>query len=520
MSARRKVHRNGIIAPIPFVSATLFVLLLAACAKPQVGIERIPTPGPTVTAMLALSATPSAQTATRTATLQATTGPTFPTATSTPTPMPIKVPTVTFTHTPIEVPTSVPTPLSTTAATPTPVEALPMGITPGTLTLSAGDSACFNVSALANWDGQTLPSWSVDGLPTGATAEFKGQTAGSPTDGCLQIDTPCSIAEGEYPLEVTAAVPGKVWKAQVTLGIAACEEFKPGVYTKSMDELIQVIVAGKPDFINGLLVPLQICCSSQPRKLKATIESATSEAGTPLTKPPRFYLFYSLVRPAPDFIDAHNAEFRNVERDYMMSSGWSLEEMITPGLYLLVFEHDSYADLVNPRQPSDVPKSVTYRLEVVPMPCAEAICLTASPMPVAPDGIVTLHWNVPGAAKVEIWWWNKQQERVIHSDLLPVGNLSFSIADAHIENIGPYVYVSLTAYYADGKVESKGLYISVQARHTITAFAVSPQTVNPGEMVTLSWDVAGEVQQVVLWTLNELSQLDTSGCKSQIVSST
>jgi photosystem II stability/assembly factor-like uncharacterized protein len=244
-----------------------------------------------------------------------------------------------------------------------------IGITPATLTLSAGDSACFYVSALANWDGQTLPSWSVDGLPTGATTEFKGQTAGNPTSGCLRIDTPCSIAEREYPLEVTAAVPGKMWKAQVTLEIAACEESKPGVYTKSMDELISVIVAGKPDFINGLAVPLRVCCDPQPRKLKVTIESATSEAGTPLTTPPRFYLFYSLVRPAPDFINAHNDESRNVERDYTANSGWSLEETITPGLYLLVFEHDSYADLVNPRQPRDVPKSVTYRLEMVDMPC-------------------------------------------------------------------------------------------------------------------------------------------------------
>ena len=275
-------------------------------------------------------------------------------------------------------PTRTSTPITTSSSTPTitaiaglslPVEALPMGITPGTLTLSAGDSACFNVSALADWDRETQPSWSVYGLPTGATAEFKGQTAGNPTSGCLQIDTPCFIAEGEYPLEVTATVPGKIWKAQVTLGIAACEEFKPGVYTKSMDELISVIVAGKPDFINGLAVPLRVCCGSQPRKLKITVESATSEAGTPLTKPPRFYLFYSLVRPAPNFIDAHKDEFRNVKRDYMTNSGWSLEETITPGLYLLVFEHDSYTDLVYPRQPGDVPKSVTYRLEMADIPC-------------------------------------------------------------------------------------------------------------------------------------------------------
>jgi len=240
-----------------------------------------------------------------------------------------------------------------------------MIVTPGTLTLSAGESACFGVSALANWDGQTLPTCSVHGLPAGASADFKGQTAGNPTSGCLQVYTPCGIAEGKHPLEVTAAVPGRLWTAQPTLTITTCAESEPGVYTKVMDRLISVMVAGKPDFINGLPVPLQVCCASEPRKLKVTIESAISEAGTALRTPPRFYLFYSLVRPAPDFVNAHSEVSRNVERDYVTSSGWSLEAGARPGLYLLVFEHDSYADLVNPRQPEDIPICVTYRLEMV-----------------------------------------------------------------------------------------------------------------------------------------------------------
>jgi hypothetical protein len=343
-------------------TVALLALPLAACGLPQMGIERTPTPVPTAT--LALSITPSAQLPTQTSTPQQTVGDTSPTTTPTPAPTPSEL-----SASPTTQERCTPTPMLTTAITATPVEALPMEITPRTLTLSAGDSACFNVSALDGWDGETLPSWSVHDLPTGATAEFKGQAAGNPTSGCLQVDTPCTIAEGEYPLEVTAAVPGQVWKAEVALAIATCVEFEPGVYTKPMDELITIIVAGKPDFINGLAVPLQVCCSSQPRKLKVTVESATSEAGTPLTQLPRFYLFYSLVRPAPDFINAHSEVSRNVGRDYVIGSGWSLEQTSAPGLYPLVFEHDSYADLVNPRQPEDVPRSVTYRLEMLDMPC-------------------------------------------------------------------------------------------------------------------------------------------------------
>lgn len=169
-------------------------------------------------------------------------------------------------------------------------------------------------------------------------------------------------------MDVTAAVPGTTWKAQVTLAITTCEEFRPGVYTKSMDDLILVILAGKPDFTHGLAIPLQVCCGAQSRKLRVTIESATSEAGTPLKQPPRFFLFYSLVRPAPGSIDAHNSEFSSVEKDYTTSNGWSLEATIVPGLYLLVFEHDSYALLIHPRTASDIPQSVTYRLELVDMP--------------------------------------------------------------------------------------------------------------------------------------------------------
>jgi len=161
--------------------------------------------------------------------------------------------------------------------------------------------------------------------------------------------------------------------------------------------------------------------------------------------------------------------------------------------------------------PTSVP-SPSAEPSAAPPPCTEPLCLTASPMPVAADGTITLTWNAPGAAKVAIHWQGKQQETIVHSDLSPVGSLSFAVADVHIQSVGPYVYVWLTAEYADGDVESwsQGWNIPVRTGHSITAFAVAPQTVDPGDPVRLSWDVAGEVQDVTLWTLSEGGQLYTS----------
>ena len=326
-----------------FSVIALLVLLLAACARPQIGIGRTPTPSPAV----AITRTPTPSPA-PTSTLSP-----APTATSQPSPRPA-----------LPTPTSIPT-ATPPAEAPAHVEALPMAIRPETLLLSAGDSACFYVGPLAPWRLGVRSSWSVDGLPAAATADARGPMAVTPPGGCLRIDASCALADGQYPLDVTAAVPGTTWNAQVTLATAACEEFKPGVYTGSMNELMDVIMAGKPDFTHGLVVPLRVLLWLSAQETRGHHRVRNFRSWYSVTKPPRFFLFYSLVRPAPDFIEAHNYEFSNVEHDYTTDSGWSLEETITPGLYLLVFEHDSYVDLVHPRQPSDILQSVTYRLEMI-----------------------------------------------------------------------------------------------------------------------------------------------------------
>ena len=136
--------------------------------------------------------------------------------------------------------------------------------------------------------------------------------------------------------------------------------------------------------------------------------------------------------------------------------------------------------------------------------------MTADPMSVSAEGTVPLRWNAPGAVKVEIRWQDKQRDTIVHADLAPAGSLTLSITDAFIQTMGAYVSVWLNAYYDQGEVESwsHSLNIPLRTRHHIEAFAVSRQTVNPGETVTLSWDVAGEVEEVGVYTISELSQLD------------
>ena len=264
-------------------------------------------------------------------------------------------------------PVTVPTITATTL--PTAVQMMPIDIMPETLILSAGEMACFWARGLTGWNSDTLPGtlprWSFTGLPGEATAEFQGHTSGSPTIGCVRVATTCALAEGRYPFTITATVPGQTWQTQPTLDITACKEFEPGLYTQAMDDLKLVIMAGKPSYTNGLVIPLQVCCSAAPRRLRVILESATSETNVPMTEAPRFFLFYSLFRPPQGSIDAHSSK-PNVEQTYQRSDGWSLEAAVRPGLYLLVFEHDSYIDVIHPRPPSEIPQSVTYRVEILP----------------------------------------------------------------------------------------------------------------------------------------------------------
>jgi hypothetical protein len=79
-----------------------------------------------------------------------------------------------------------------------------------------------------------------------------------------------------------------------------------------------------------------------------------------MATPPPFYLFRSLVWPAPDAIQTHSYYAANAT-NAGEGSGWEPEPEVTPGLWLLVFERDRYGSSAGPQ---DIPAMVTYRLEM------------------------------------------------------------------------------------------------------------------------------------------------------------
>jgi len=170
------------------------------------------------------------------------------------------------------------------------------------------------------------------------------------------------------------------------------------------------------------------------------------------------------------------------------------------------------APLASPQSHTEVP-APTRQPDAAAIPCAEGeICLTAGPVPVAGDGTVTLQWNAPGALKVDISWWNRQQREVLHAGLEPAGSLDLAIAEAAIGG-GPVVTVYLRAYYGDDEADShfRTLEIPLQAQHAVASFAVSPQRVDPGDQVTLRWEVTGDAQDVSITVLDESGLLTNEG---------
>jgi hypothetical protein len=240
-----------------------------------------------------------------------------------------------------------------------PVSLPPLVVSPSFQELPAGSSAMFRINA----DDLCAHSYTfqAQGLPAGITAEFLGDAA--PCRDTLVLNTTATVAPGSYTIQVIATQTdtSQSASAQITLNITGCSEFPQGEFTQAIQSnLVTLITAGKPNIEHGLLVPLQVCQDIPSRSLRVTLTAAMSEAGTPMAAPPRFYLYRSLVWPAPHSITAYGWA-RNVGLPRSNSDGWQLQENITPGLYLLVFERDYWASSPN-IDPAHFPASVTYQL--------------------------------------------------------------------------------------------------------------------------------------------------------------
>jgi hypothetical protein len=121
----------------------------------------------------------------------------FKVAVANPSPTPSPSPSATPTATPIATPSPTPTP------TPTPAPNFSLSVNPTSVTVPrSGGTATYNVTIMRNGGFAADISFSVTGLPSGASANFNpSSTTGNSTT--LRITVPGSSARGTYPLTVT-----------------------------------------------------------------------------------------------------------------------------------------------------------------------------------------------------------------------------------------------------------------------------------------------------------------------------
>jgi len=202
----------------------------------------------------------------------------------------------------------------------------------------------------------------VVGLPPGVTAEFLVDA--NPANSTLVISTSCTTPPGFYVLDILATISETTSLAQATVNVAdRLVPSQPGSFTGSFTvNTIDVLRGGPSTLQYGPFLVLKFCDSAQARKLKVSVQSATSDAGTPLAEPPRFSLFRSLVWPAPDYIQTMSGGYRANAREVAQSGDWSLEWNITDGLYVLVFQRSPFEASLPPEKR---PASVVYSVEIV-----------------------------------------------------------------------------------------------------------------------------------------------------------
>lgn len=246
--------------------------------------------------------------------------------------------------------------------TPPPTPSLSITVSPAEQAVAAGSSTRLRLEVNPHVDARHR--FAASGLPAGVTAEFLGNPA--PYDNTLIVHTPADLAPGRYVFDVGVTIPETPTLAgtvPIVLNVMACAGFQPGEFTRSMsDRPVTVIPAGKPASAEGLLVPLQVCGPAQEQWLDVTLVSAVSQAGTPMSSPPPFYLYRSLVWPAPEGqIMAHAANYWSIDvvLPRVDGTGWRLFSAVSPGLYLLVFERTRWGGTT---APADIPGTVTYRV--------------------------------------------------------------------------------------------------------------------------------------------------------------
>jgi hypothetical protein len=252
---------------------------------------------------------------------------------------------------------------------PTRLSENPFKLVPERLTVPAGAVARFNVLST-----ETLPDtsfeWSIEGLPSGARAEFFTGT-GYPGDGVLLIRTAGTETLGVSSLTVGLSTDEHEWSGKIALELIPCKESAQAGSFVTQTRVAKL--AGGPSTLsygNGSTI-LTFCESATARVLTVRVLSATNEQGEVWTGTGATLTLYRLLDwPPPDEITeivTDNRDDRNVEsvataEDDVVT--WD----ITPGTYFVYFPQDQFREGASEMGEFSPDISVTYRIQVEPAP--------------------------------------------------------------------------------------------------------------------------------------------------------
>jgi hypothetical protein len=126
----------------------------------------------------------------------------------------------------------------------------------------------------------------------------------------------------------------------------------------------------------------------------------------------------------------------------------------------------------------------------------QILSFTASPSPADPTGIVTLNWKVRGADSVTLKWAKQNKEDEVHCHLSLSGSMSILVSTVNFEG-GDHLQFWVAAMDAKdevvvdvkGKAVEQQLQVPLKTEMTIASFTASPDPIERGGTVTLTWDV-------------------------------
>jgi hypothetical protein len=128
----------------------------------------------------------------------------------------------------------------------------------------------------------------------------------------------------------------------------------------------------------------------------------------------------------------------------------------------------------------------------------QIVSFAAHPSPADPTGAVTLTWEARGASNVTVQWIDERSESVVHAGLPLAGSMSIDLAEVKFSD-GDSVRFALTLHdaggalmvRADGRVFEERISVPLKTAMRIASFAASPDPIERGGRVTLSWDAPG-----------------------------